>query len=61
MSFNSSIARESVEAVDIRRTALRAFRDHLVLPIVDRVRVLWTLHKRVLIVLLLSARHTVLS
>lgn len=37
MSFNSSTARESIEAIDIRRIALRAFRDHLVLPIVDRV------------------------
>jgi hypothetical protein len=39
MSFNSSSTRDSIEAIDIRRIALRAFRDHLVLPIVDRVGV----------------------
>lgn len=38
MSFTSSTGRDAVEVIDIRRIALRAFRDHLVLPIVDRVR-----------------------
>lgn len=38
MSFNSSTTRDAAEVIDIRRIALRAFRDHLVLPIVDRVR-----------------------
>ena len=29
---------KAIESIDIRRIALRSFRDHLVLPIVDRVR-----------------------
>ena len=37
MSFTSSTLNQNIEAIDIRSTALKAFRDHLVLPIVDRV------------------------
>lgn len=38
LASNSSSAKNRVvDPIDIRRMALRAFRDHLVLPIVDRV------------------------
>lgn len=44
IAFSAGATRDTVEVIDIRRIALRAFRDHLVLPIVDRVRLVIIAH-----------------